>query len=58
MRRGNLPEAPNYTTAALLMGLVNLLWIFMVLRAIFGLPAVFAAAYGLNLLIGRLSRRG
>ena len=58
MRRGNLPKAPNYTTAALIMGAVNLLWIFMVLRAIFGFLSVFVAAYGLNLLISRLGRRG
>ena len=58
MRRGNLPKAPNYKTAALVMGLVNLLWIFMALWAAYGLPAVFVAGYGLNLLITRLARRG
>lgn len=58
MRRGNLPEAPNYTVPALIMGLVNLLWIFMALWAAFGLPAVFAAGYGLNLLITWIARRG
>lgn len=58
MRRGNLPEAPDYTNAALVMGLVNLLWIFMVLWALFGLPAVLAAGYGLNLLIDWIGARG
>ena len=57
MRKGTLPEAPNYTNAALVMGLVNLLWIFMVLWAVFGLPVVLAISYGLNLLISRLGER-
>lgn len=57
MRRGNLPEAPNYTNAALVMGLVNLLWIFMVLWAVFGLPFVLAVGWGLNRLITRIAHR-
>ena len=57
MRRGNLPEAPNYTNAALVMGLVNLLWIFMVLWAVFGLPIVLAISYVLNRLIIRMEER-
>ena len=57
MQRRNLPEAPNYTNAALVMGLVNLLWIFMVLWAMFGLPVVLAVSYVLNLLIRRLAQR-
>ena len=56
MKRGQLPEAPNYTNAALIMGLVNLLWIFMALWMVFGFPVVIAVGYGLNLLITRLSR--
>jgi len=56
MKRGQMPEAPNYTNAALVMGLVNLLWIFMALWIMFGLPVVMAVGYGLNLLITRLSR--
>ncbi len=56
MRRGQLPEAPNYTNAALAMGLVNLLWIFIALWMAFGLPVVIAVGYGLNLLITRLGR--
>ena len=51
MNRGQLPEAPNYTNAALVMGLVNLLWVFMALWIMFGLPVVFAVGNGLNLLI-------
>lgn len=57
MRRGNISEAPNYTNAALVMGLVNLLWIFMVLWAAFGLPVVLAVSYGLNLAIRRFEHR-
>ena len=52
-----MPEAPNYTNAALVMGLVNLLWIFMVIWAVFGLPVVLAVSYALNLLIRRLGQR-
>lgn len=51
-----MPEAPNYTNAALFMGLVNLLWIFMALWIMFGLPVVLAVGYVLNLLITRFSR--
>ena len=57
MRRGNMPSAPDYTNAALIMGGVNLMWVFMVLSASFGLPAVLATAYGLDRLIVWLSRR-
>lgn len=57
MRRGNLPEAPNYTNAALIMGLVNLLWIFMVLWAVFGLPVVLAVGWVLNRLITHIAHR-
>jgi hypothetical protein len=52
-----MPSAPDYTNAALVMGLVNLLWVFMVLWANFGLPVVLATAYGLDRLIVWLSRR-
>ena len=56
MQRRQMPEAPNYTNAALIMGLVNLLWIFIALWIVFGLPVVMAVGYGLNLLITRFSR--
>lgn len=58
MRRQNMPSVPNYTNAALAMGLVNLIWIFFVLWVAFGLPFVLLAGYGLNLLISRIGRRG
>ena len=57
MRRGNLPAAPNYTNAALVMGLVNLLWIFIALWIAFGLPVVLAIGFALDKLISRLARR-
>lgn len=50
-----MPEAPNYTNAALAMGLVNFLWIFMLLWALFGLPVVFAVGWALNLVINRIA---
>ncbi|MEQ9672867.1 MAG: hypothetical protein RLO10_00245 [Roseovarius indicus] len=52
-----MPEAPNYTNAALVMGLVNLLWVLMVLWAVFGLPVVLAISYGLNRLITWMGQR-
>ncbi len=57
MKRGVLPEAPNYTNAALVMALVNLLWIFAVIWAIFGMPVVLTIGYVLNLAISRIGRR-
>ena len=57
MQRGHMDEAPNYTNAALVMGFVNLLWVFGVIWAIFGLPVVFAVGYGLNLIIRWLADR-
>ncbi|MEQ9260999.1 MAG: hypothetical protein RIG84_18080 [Roseovarius sp.] len=57
MKRRQLKEAPNYTNAALVMGLVNLLWILGVIWAVFGLPVVLAVGYGLNWLITRLGQR-
>ncbi len=58
MRRGNLPAAPNYTNAALVMGLVNLFWIFMVLWAAFGLPIVLIVGFLLDKMITRLDQNG
>ena len=43
--------APNYTTAALVMGAVNLLWMLMVIWAVFGFVAVLGAGYALDRLI-------
>jgi len=57
MQRGQMPEAPNYTSAALVMGLVNLLWIFGVIWAVFGLPVVVAVGIVLNRVITWLAHR-
>lgn len=57
MRRRNLPKAPDYTNAALSMGLVNLFWIFFALWATHGLLAVLLFGVVLNWLIGRVARR-
>ena len=51
-----MPSAPNYTNAALVMGLVNLLWIFMVLWAAFGFPVVLLVGFVLDKVISRLGR--
>ncbi|MEM6578982.1 MAG: hypothetical protein AAF678_10850 [Pseudomonadota bacterium] len=56
MERNGRRSAPNYTNAALVMGFVNLLCLFMTLWAIYGFAAVLAVAYGLHLLIIRLFR--
>lgn len=57
MKRRKVKEAPNYTNAALVMALVNLIWVFAVIWAAFGLPVVLAVGYVLNWLITRLAQR-
>lgn len=52
-----MPSAPNYTNAALVMGLVNLLWIFMAIWAVFGFPIVLVTGFVLDRGIARLSQR-
>jgi len=56
MRHVNLTSAPNYTNAALIMGLVNLVWIFAALWAVFGLWTVLLAGFVLDKLISRIRR--
>ena len=57
--RGRQPpgRAPDYTDAALVMGLVNLVWVLLVLWAAFGFWSVLATGIGLNALITRLESR-
>lgn len=50
-------SAPNYTNAALVMGLVNLLWIFMALWAMFGFSVVLITGFALDRMISRLDHR-
>ncbi|MFZ5965054.1 hypothetical protein ACOXXX_19080 [Thalassococcus sp. BH17M4-6] len=57
MRGDDRPKAPNYTNAALTMGLVNLVWLFCVIWAVFGFAVVIFAALALNWLIDVLARR-
>ena len=49
--------APDYTTAALVMGLVNMLWIFFALWVAFGMGAVIAAGYLVFVWIDILAQR-
>ena len=57
MRHGNLKEAPNYTNAALIMGGVNLFWMFLVIWASLGFWAVLVTGYALDRLILWLAAR-
>lgn len=50
-------EAPNYTNAALVMGLVNLIWVLGLIWVAWGLPAVLLTGLVLNLLINKLAER-
>jgi len=50
-------RAPDYTVAALVMGGVNLVWIFFLLWAVFGFWSVLLAGLGLNRLITHLEHR-
>lgn len=54
MQRSPLGRAPNYTTPALIMGFVNLLWIFIAIWAIWGWLVVALVAVILNWAIDRL----
>lgn len=40
--------APNYTNAALTMGWVNLMWIFMLIWGLWGMIPVLLVSFGLN----------
>jgi hypothetical protein len=57
MRRSPLNAAPDYTNAALVMGAVNLVWIFVVIWATFGFAAVLITGYALDRLIVWRARR-
>jgi hypothetical protein len=51
------PRAPDYTTAALIMLGVNLMWIFLVIWAYAGFLPVLILAVFLNRAITRLEAR-
>jgi len=57
MSKGQLDAAPNYTAPALVMGAVNLLWMLMVVWAMFGFTAVLGVGYVLDRMIVWLARR-
>jgi hypothetical protein len=50
-------SAPNFTKACLVMFGVNIAWVFFVLWAIWGLLAVTATGWCINLAIGGLGDR-
>lgn len=52
-----MDAAPNYTTAALVMGGVNLFWILLLIRGFLGFGAVLAVGYALDRLIAWCARR-
>lgn len=56
MRGQHVGRAPDYTNAALTMGLVNLLWIFVALWVAFGLPWVLIVGWALNRGITAIAR--
>ena len=57
MRRSPLDAAPDYTNAALVMGGVNLVWVFVLIWSTLGFGAVLATGYALDRLIARWARR-
>ena len=48
MNQRHPQAAPNYTNAALTMGWVNLMWVFMVIWGLWGLLPVLLVSAGLN----------
>ncbi len=57
MQQQHPGSAPNYTNAALVMGFINLLWIFGLIWGLFGLPVVMALGWLLNRGIDWLAAR-
>ncbi len=57
MQSNHPKRVENYTGAALVMLGVNLVWIFAVVWAVFGLAAALCLAWLLNLAITRLGQR-
>ena len=55
MRNSNdRPSAPNYTQACIVMFGVNIAWIFFMIWAVWGLLAVGAAGWMINIVINRI----
>lgn len=51
------PAAPDYTLACIVMFGVNLLWLFVVIWAIWGLLAVALLGWAVSALIDRIDAR-
>lgn len=54
MQQNRREPVADYKNTCLVMGLVNLLWLFTTIWAFYGLPAVLVLAATLNHLITRL----
>jgi hypothetical protein len=50
-------SAPDFTNACIVMFSVNIAWVFFVLWAVWGLIAVAATGWCINLCISRLAAR-
>jgi hypothetical protein len=50
------PAAPNYTSACVVMFGVNLVWVLLLLWAIWGLVAVALIGWGLSRLIDHVAQ--
>ncbi|KNG92739.1 hypothetical protein [Pseudaestuariivita atlantica] len=55
--RHPMKEAPNYTNACLVMGFVNLFWMFIFIWITIGMWAVMATGYAIDKCISWLARR-
>lgn len=55
--KNDRPTAPNYTQACIVMFGVNILWVFMVLWAVWGLVAVAIMGWTIKTLIDRIAAR-
>ena len=49
--------APNYTSACVVMFGVNILWLFVVIWALWGLLAVALSGWAVNAMIDRIAAR-
>ncbi|WP_386175066.1 hypothetical protein [Sulfitobacter sp. R86518] len=49
--------APNYTSACVVMFGVNILWLFVVIWALWGLFAVVLSGWAVNAMIDRIAAR-
>ncbi len=50
-------SAPNYISACVVMFGVNILWLFMLIWAIWGLPAVALSGWAVKTAIDRIGER-